>query len=185
MQDLPAAAVKVEHIRLILTIARSRVSVHVLNGAEHLLAAVVIQRALSNVGGQAMRAAPATIIFLSLVCAPAQASLPQRIGCVATDTFWVWYGNGLQAAPEALRPVAGQAIVGSRLLEPQEQFRIEDGSLFFWTDSRKSTCTVRSKRSEPAAAALVTGRSCSVSISRRRQAFVWTNSIPVPTLIVA
>lgn len=84
-----------------------------------------------------MRAAPATIIALCLVCAPAEASLPQRIGCVATDTFWIWYGNGLQAAPEGLRPVAGQAIAGSRLLEPQEQFRIEDGSLFLLDGFRK------------------------------------------------
>jgi hypothetical protein len=75
--------------------------------------------------------------FLALACSSAHGALPDRIACVATDTFWVWYGEGIQAAPKGLNPLPGQYVLGSRLIEPQEQFRIQNGSLFFLDGSNK------------------------------------------------
>ena len=42
-------------------------------------------------------AALAIGLLINITTAPAQADQPQRIACVANDTFWVWYGKGLQA----------------------------------------------------------------------------------------
>jgi hypothetical protein len=73
----------------------------------------------------------ALIAAMTCPLANSSAEMPPRIACVADDTFWIWYREGIRASPPGLRPEPGQKLVGSRLLAPEGRFRLEGGELYF------------------------------------------------------
>jgi hypothetical protein len=67
----------------------------------------------------------------SVTASPVLADMPKRLGCIADDVYFVWYGQGLgtgMAASGSSDP--NQKVAGVRATDPQSRMRFEDMRLY-------------------------------------------------------
>jgi hypothetical protein len=79
---------------------------------------------------RAIASAAAACVMMGSALPQSAADVPGHLACVSVDTYWIWYGEGLKAAPPGMQREVGQNLVGSRLLAPEGRFRLQDGKLY-------------------------------------------------------